>query len=250
MNEQEISRWQSYVAGLDFKPLFVTVSGAHIYGFNSPDSDVDLRGCHQLPLEAIVGLKSTVETIDRESIENGVEVDIVSHDIGKYFRLLIKNNGYVLEQIFSPLVISGESFLEELRPIAGKCITRFHYHHYRGFFNTKLKMLDNEPQKKAKSLLYAYRVLLTGIHLMNHGRVETDIRKLYADHGLDFIPDLIAQKVEEKIALPNLDWDFHRQQLIDLEAKMESAFEASSLPEHRDERAVNDFLLRLRMGSK
>ena len=52
----------------------------------------------------------------------------------------------------------------------------------------------------------AYRVLLTGIHLMNHGRVETDIRKLYADHGLDFIPDLIAQKVEEKITLPNLDW--------------------------------------------
>ena len=250
MNEQEILKWQSYVAGLDFKPLFVTVSGAHIYGFNSPDSDVDLRGCHQLPLEAIVGLKSPVETIDRESIEDGVEVDIVSHDVGKYFRLLIKNNGYVLEQIFSPLVISGESFLEELRPIAGKCITRFHYHHYRGFFNTKLKMLDNEPQKKAKSLLYAYRVLLTGIHLMNHGRVETDIRKLYAGHGLDFIPDLIAQKVEEKIALPNLDWDFHRQQLIDLEAKMEAAFEASSLPEHRDEQAVNDFLLRLRMASK
>ena len=53
MNEQEILKWQSYVAGLDFKPLFVTVSGAHIYGFNSPDSDVDLRGCHQLPLEAI-----------------------------------------------------------------------------------------------------------------------------------------------------------------------------------------------------
>ena len=250
MNEQEISKWQNYVAGLDFKPLFVTVSGSHIYGFNSPDSDVDLRGCHQLPLEAIVGLKSPVETIDRESIEDGVEVDIVSHDIGKYFNLLVKNNGYVLEQIFSPLVISGESFLEELRPIASRCITRFHYHHYRGFFNTKLKMLDNEPQKKAKSLLYAYRVLLTGIHLMNHGQVETDIRKLYADHSLDFIPDLIAQKVEEKIALPNLDWDYHRQQLIDLEAKMEAAFETSSLPEHRDEQAVNDFLLRLRLASK
>ena len=250
MNEQEISKWQNYVAGLDFKPLFVTVSGSHIYGFNSPDSDVDLRGCHQLPLEAIVGLKSPVETIDRESIEDGVEVDIVSHDIGKYFNLLVKNNGYVLEQIFSPLVISGESFLEELRPIASRCITRFHYHHYRGFFNTKLKMLDNEPQKKAKSLLYAYRVLLTGIHLMDHGQVETDIRKLYADHSLDFIPDLIAQKVEEKIALPNLDWDYHRQQLIDLEAKMEAAFETSSLPEHRDEQAVNDFLLRLRLASK
>ena len=85
---------------------------------------------------------------------------------------------------------------------------------------------------------------------MNTGRIETDIRKLYADHDLNYIPDLIAQKIEEKIALPDLDWDFHRQQLLDLEAKMEAAFEASSLPENRDERAVNDFLIRLRMATK
>ena len=105
--------------------MFVTVSGSHIYGFNSADSDVDLRGCHQLPLESLVGLKPPTETIDRESIEDGVEVDIVSHDIGKYCRLLVKNNGYVLEQIFSPLIVSGESFLKELRPLAAKCITPF-----------------------------------------------------------------------------------------------------------------------------
>ena len=250
MNNLQISTWQDYVNCLDFEPLFVTVSGSHIYGFNSPDSDVDLRGCHQLPLESIVGLKTPTETIDRESIEDGVEVDIVSHDIGKYFRLLVKNNGYVLEQIFSPLVVSGESFLKELRPIAAKCITRFHYHHYRGFFGTKLKLLEKEPQKKAKSLLYAYRVLLTGIHLMNTGRIETDIRKLYANHDLNYIPDLIDQKVEEKIALPDLDWEFHRQQLLALEAKMAEAFEASSLPANRDEQAVNEFLIRLRLATK
>ena len=29
--------------------LFATVSGAHLYGFPSPDSDWDLRGCHLLP---------------------------------------------------------------------------------------------------------------------------------------------------------------------------------------------------------
>jgi len=32
MNDPEISKWQNYVTGLDFKPLFVTVSGSHIYG--------------------------------------------------------------------------------------------------------------------------------------------------------------------------------------------------------------------------
>lgn len=29
--------------------LFATVSGAHLYGFPSQDSDIDLRGVHVLP---------------------------------------------------------------------------------------------------------------------------------------------------------------------------------------------------------
>ena len=36
--------------------IFATISGAHLYGFPSPDSDIDLRGCHLLPLRAVVGL--------------------------------------------------------------------------------------------------------------------------------------------------------------------------------------------------
>jgi hypothetical protein len=47
---------QRLVETLGYRPLFVTVSGAHLYGFPSADSDVDLRGCHQLPLGDILGL--------------------------------------------------------------------------------------------------------------------------------------------------------------------------------------------------
>ena len=32
-----------------YVPLFVTVSGAHLYGFPSPDSDIDLRGALVAP---------------------------------------------------------------------------------------------------------------------------------------------------------------------------------------------------------
>ena len=52
------------VAGQGYGPLFVTVSGAHLYGFSSPDSDVDLRGCHLLPLREIVGLDMPAETLE------------------------------------------------------------------------------------------------------------------------------------------------------------------------------------------
>ncbi|MFK7766345.1 MAG: nucleotidyltransferase domain-containing protein [Mariniblastus sp.] len=232
----------------NFNPLFITISGSHIYGFSSPDSDVDLRGCHRLPVESVVGLSLPNETIDRTSIEDGVEVDVVSHDVGKYFRLLVKNNGLILEQIFSPLVVMGQEFLDELKPIAQRCITRFHFHHYRGFYATKRKDLERQNVKQAKSLLYAYRVLCTGTHLMKTGRMETDIRMLHGDMGLDFIPDLIAAKKQEKIELADLDWDFHASELDRLEAAMERAFESSDLTEQRDTEAVNELLVRLRLG--
>ena len=244
----DLKPWQEYIATLDYRPLFVTVSGAHIYGFPSPDSDVDLRGCHLLPLKEVVGLSLPEETIDRSSVQNGTEVDIVSHEIGKYLRLLVKNNGYVMEQIFSPLVVLGQDFLDELRPIAQRCITRFHAHHYLGFYSKQRKLLEKEPVKKAKSLLYAYRVLLTGLNLMNTGKVETNILTLNDDVGLPFIEDLIAMKTQEKIELKYLDWNRHSECLDDLQRQLESAFESSKLPERRDKKSVNNFLLKLRLG--
>src|SRR5437870_10219756 len=80
--------------------LFVTISGAHLYGFPSPDSDFDLRGAHVLPLEKMVGLDVTDETIQDSRVIDGLEMDIVTHDARKFFHLLLKKNGYVLEQLF------------------------------------------------------------------------------------------------------------------------------------------------------
>src|SRR5579859_7193813 len=85
--------------------LFMTISGAHLYGFPSPDSDYDLRGVHLLPLPEVVGLKRGHETIEKSVLHDGLEMDLVTHDAEKFFRLLLKKNGYVLEQVFSPLVV-------------------------------------------------------------------------------------------------------------------------------------------------
>ncbi len=45
--------------------LFATISGAHLYGFPSADSDYDLRGVHLLPLEEVLGLKTGPKTIEK-----------------------------------------------------------------------------------------------------------------------------------------------------------------------------------------
>ena len=57
-------RLHRIVAAQPYPLLFATISGAHLYGFPSPDSDFDLRGAHVLPLEKVVGLEVRTETVE------------------------------------------------------------------------------------------------------------------------------------------------------------------------------------------
>jgi len=124
-------RLHRIVAAQPYPLLFATISGAHLYGFPSPDSDFDLRGAHVLPFEKIVGLDVHDETVEQSMVvpphpgplpqggegEKPLDMDIVSHDVRKFFKLLLKKNGYVLEQLFSPLIVHTTPEHEELKAI-------------------------------------------------------------------------------------------------------------------------------------
>jgi predicted nucleotidyltransferase len=229
--------------------LFLTVSGAHLYGFPSADSDIDLRGCYQTPLPALVGLRPPAETCERKLELAGREVELVAHEVGKYLRLLTRYNGYILEQVFSPLVVLGHDFLAELRPLARRCVTRGCHHHYRGFLRGRVQLLERESVKRAKSLLYAYRVALTGIHLLRTGEVQADLRVLNETFRLPFLEELIARKVSaERGELTGLDWAFHRAELARWTARLEEAHAVSPLPEEPPAAEVDRFLVGLRLG--
>ena len=88
-----------------FPLVFAAISGAHLYGFPSPDSDFDLRGVHLLPLQTVLSLDDGQQTVEKEGIYDGLEMDLVTHDAAKFFGLMLKRNGYVLEQLLSPLVV-------------------------------------------------------------------------------------------------------------------------------------------------
>lgn len=244
---RELEWLRALAATLQPRPLFVTVSGAHLYGFPSPDSDVDLRGAHLLPLADVIGLDQPNQSIERSFMQDGTEIDLVSHDLGKYLHLLVKNNGYVLEQIFSPLVVCGQEFLDELRPLAQRCITRHHYHHYRGFLASRKRLLVRQEAKSLKALLYAYRVVLTGIHLLRSGVVEADLPRLATEYDFPFLLELIAQKREEKAVAVQLDWEAHEAQLEALEQRLDEEFQRSRLPEERDRQGVQRFLVEWRL---
>ncbi|HEY4259852.1 MAG TPA: nucleotidyltransferase domain-containing protein [Schlesneria sp.] len=230
--------------------LFATISGAHLYGFPSPDSDFDLRGAHLLPLRDVVGLAEGEETVEKSGIHDGLEIDLVTHDIKKFFGLMLRKNGYVLEQLLSPLVIQTSPEHEELKAIAADCITRHHAHHYFGFAETQWKLFQKADPPHVKPLLYIYRVLLTGIHLMRTGEVEANLVRLNETARLSYIPDLIARKTSgpEKGCLEQADLPFHQQEYERLRVVLQQAHEQSPLPEvPAGAAALNDLLVRIRL---
>ena len=195
-----------------FPLVFATISGAHLYGFPSPDSDFDLRGVHVLPLRDVVGLEVGRETVQVEEIRESLELDLVTHDAKKFFGLMLKKNGYVLEQLFSPLIIQTSPEHEELKEIGKRCVTKHHAHHYFGFAKTEWKLFEKETPPRVKPLLYIYRVLLTGINLMQTGEVEANLTVLNKKFRLSYLPELIQRKIggAEKGILPDADLGFYQ----------------------------------------
>jgi len=228
--------------------IFITVSGAHLYGFPSADSDFDLRGAHVVPARQVLGLRPIRETIESDTDAAGLEIETVTHDIRKYVRLLLNRNGYVLEQLYSPLVIHTTPEHEEMKRLGRGCITPKHALHYLGFAHNEWKLLEQKPS--LKRLLYVYRVLLTGIHLMRTGDVEANLVRLNDEYKLPQLPGLITQKVNgSEWAEISGDLAFHQSEYERLCSELEAAAAASALPKTvSSEDDLDDFVVRTRLS--
>lgn len=230
-------------------PLFAAVSGSHLYGFPSSDSDVDLRGAFVLPVRDVIRLREPVETLTVTRTIAGVEVDWVAHDVRKFARLMTRRNGYVLEQLYSPLVVVGGPWLDELRAIGRGCITRHLYHHYRGFADHQMKLLA-QPTAALKELLYAYRVLLTGIHVLRTAAIEAHLGHLAACYPVPGLAELMTRKTAgaERSALTADELPPHLAQLARLNADLAAAFDACAWPDAPTSlAALDDFVVRARL---
>ncbi len=158
----------------------------------------------------------------------------------------------MLEQVLSPLVVHTTPEHAELKEIAAQCITRHHTHHYRGFAETQYKLFAKENPPRVKPLLYVYRVLLTGIHLMQTGVVEANLVRLNETAKLPYLDDLIQRKVggAEKERLTEADLSFHRSEYDRLRDRLLQAHDATALPEApRGSAALHDLLVRLRLNT-
>src|SRR4051794_36403930 len=136
--------------------LVIYLSGAHAYGFPSPDSDLDLKCVHIAPTSSLVGLEAIEEPGDRIDIVEGVELDYGSNELAPVLRGVIKGNGNYFERILGELALGGEMpLLAQAREIVRPLLSRRCARHYGGFATSQLRLFDEKPT--AKRALYVLR---------------------------------------------------------------------------------------------
>ena len=198
----------------DAEPVFYGVSGSHLYGFPSPDGDVDVRGFHVVDAERYAMLDRPDEqlVVNQDGLTEGFEayeeIDLVSYELRKSGMLLYQANFNVLELVFEtdrvmngvPLEIEAlQALVESHLPMD---VPRSYFGMARNNYRKYLNPDRDSYSPTAKKYLYVLRGLLGAQHVLDEETIRADVFEL-AKHGLgstELIEDLVAVKLEGETA--------------------------------------------------
>jgi predicted nucleotidyltransferase len=229
--------------------IVVSLSGAHAYGFPSPDSDLDLKGIHVRATSELLGLGPAPTAPARLGIEDDVEIDYTSNEIEDVLRSILNGNGNYVERVLGSLFPLDTPWRASLAPLVRRSLSRRIHRHYRGFATSQLRSAE-ESTCTAKKMLYVLRTTLTGAHTLRTGELVIDVTQLLDESGFAHARELLEiKKTGERAALPDdarTRWLGEVRRAFDV---LDAARDASVLPEEPTETAFRDldaWLLALR----
>ncbi|MHB8874623.1 MAG: nucleotidyltransferase domain-containing protein [Myxococcaceae bacterium] len=212
--------------------VVVSLSGAHAYGFPSPDSDLDVKAVHLDPTPSLLGFPRQPRSAERLETIDGVEIDYSSNELGVVLQGVLKGNGNYLERFLSGYVMVSTPMLVALQPLVRRAISRRVHRHYAGFATQQRLEWEKTGRRSAKKLLYVLRTTLTGTHLLQTGEMVTDATRLLARYGFAEAQELIDQKKRgEKSELPEAFADKWATRIPEAFALLDRSREGSALPQ-------------------
>lgn len=122
---------------MDYKVIFKTIAGSHLYGTARPDSDIDIRGVCLPPMEALLGLAR----FEQHEVPNE---DTVIYDLRKFCRLALKANPNILEMLFVPedAILEIDEYGEQLLENRMLFLSTRVVHTYSGYAFAQLKRIE------------------------------------------------------------------------------------------------------------
>lgn len=142
----------------NIKILHAVESGSRAWGFESEDSDYDVRFIYIRPIEQYLSLKEKKDFIDWELNE---VLDINGWDITKVLKHFYKSNATLFEWSNSPIVYKTSETWKEIKKISEEyfSIKPCMYHYYGTAKKNYLENLTTE-MVKYKKYFYVLRPIL------------------------------------------------------------------------------------------
>lgn len=182
--------------------LYSVEAGSRTWGFDSPDSDYDIRFIYKQKNKLnYISLSEPKETIDGFSEDR--LYDWQGWDIKKALKLFRQANPSLLEWIFSPIVyFEGNGMFKkrvlELIEKTKSSLTKPLYHHYKSMAKSNyMKHIKDKSEVNAKKYLYVIRPAFMVFWLINVK--QRSVLKIKFDSVMEDAKSLINDDLYESI---------------------------------------------------
>ncbi len=212
--------------------VIVHLSGAHAYGFPSPDSDLDLKAIHIESTPELLKLRPPAQAANRLEFVDGIEIDYTSNELAQCVHGLLRGDGNMLERVTSRAHLGRSSLGEPLLEHARGTLSKRYHHHYRGFARSQQARLQDAGTASAKRALYVLRTALTGTHLLLERECEPDLTRLHRHYGFPEVDELVELKQAAEQQPLDEGWRARIPASVERAfALLDDALQRSSLPE-------------------
>ena len=188
--------------------LHCVESGSRAWGFDSPDSDYDVRFVYLRQREDYLRLEETRDVIEWQLDD---VLDINGWDVQKYLRLLFKSNPTVFEWAFSPIVYRTTPEWSQIAALLeGYCQPKHLLYHYLSMAKHNEQAYLRGETVALKKYFYVLRPLLAGrwvAHRLTPPPIEFD--KLTAAELPAHLRETVDALIEQKRSTPEIGRGAH-----------------------------------------
>lgn len=183
---------------VSMKILFACESGSRAWGFESKDSDYDVRFIYMSPLRWYISRRDVFENDNAKQLLPDMDpnLDFSGWDLYKFFSLMQKSNPVIFEWLASDTVykeIPGWKRVRKLAPHFFNPKSAMHHYGSMARHNFREHMLSNPEEVKLKKYLYITRPLLCCHWIMRSGKPPPMRIQDLIILGLDINPDVLEQ---------------------------------------------------------
>lgn len=180
----------------NIKILYACESGSRAWGFDSPDSDYDVRFLFVHQKEKYLSVNTPLDSIDK-FYDN--DVDLSAWDIKKALGLLLKSNATPFEWLQSPILYrkneESETFRNALFELSKEYFSpKTLIFHYLGIAKGMLSKVENN-QISIKKYFYVLRPVLAAYYIKTKNEASPMEFKFLVEN----LKDLEVKKVIENL---------------------------------------------------